>query len=124
MRYGFILVAAASLAACGFVRDEKIDGPYRFVATDSKQDAGVCFALADGNCVGRIPERVVAVAYNSDFVVGRVRQARGVTSFYYVIRKVDGPLVDPSVSVRGPFDAIAFEAERSRLGLPEPKPTS
>ncbi|MNT16984.1 hypothetical protein D3C71_436990 [compost metagenome] len=122
MRYWFVLAAAAGLAACGFVQDEKIDGPYRFVAVDSEREAGVCFALADGSCIGRIPERVVAVAYNSDFVVGEVRQTPDVTSFYYVIRKVDGPQVDPSVSVRGPFDAIAFEAERSRLGLPEPKP--
>jgi hypothetical protein len=108
------------LAACGFVRDETINGPYRLVAVDVPEEVGICYALESGDCLRRIPDRVTAVAYNAEYVVAEVTGAGA--GFYYIIRASDGPLVDPSVSVRGPLSATAFEQEQSRLGLPVPLP--
>ena len=36
----------------------------------------------------------------------------------YLIRALDGPSSDPSVSVRGPYGAGDLDAETKRLGLP------
>jgi hypothetical protein len=43
---------------------------------------------------------------------------RKITEYFYLVRSMDGPVADPSASVRGPFDAETFEAEKSRLRLP------
>ena len=109
----------AALTACGFVHDERIDGPYRLSAIDVDEEMSVCYDLGDA-CVGRIPGTVFAVGSNAAYVVAARHPAndRSRTEYYYLIRELDGPLVDPSVTVRGPFDLKAFQAEAERLGLP------
>ena len=107
------------LAACGFVTDEHIDGPYRLVAIDVNEDMGVCYSV-NRDCVGRIPETVFAVGWNNSFIVAarHPKNDRSRVEYFYIDRAVDGTFVDPSVSVRGPFDSQAFEQEKRRLGLP------
>jgi hypothetical protein len=103
-----------------------IDGPYRLDMGDVEEDANVCYELADGNCVERIPQTVFAVGASRDYVVaarhphafGSVPLDRSRTEYFYLVRALDGPLKDPSASVRGPFDRLSFERERRRLGLP------
>jgi len=113
------LLIAASIAACGFVHDQTIDGPYRLVAIDVDEQMDVCYSIQDA-CVGRIGETVFAVGHDGAYIVAARHPAnnRKVTEYFYLIRSMDGPAVDPSVSVRGPFDASKFEAERVRLRLP------
>ena len=81
----------------------------------------VCYAFEDG-CVGRIPETVFQVGFDERYVVAASHPTPNSVAYFYIIRDLDGLLVDPSVSVRGPFDATAFAEERSRIGLPELKP--
>lgn len=117
MRRAFLLFPFAfSLTACGFVHDEHIDGPYRLVAVDVMEDMAVCYELRDG-CIGRIPETVYAVGFNEKYLVvaRHPNSDRSKSEYYYVERGLDGPLVDPSVSVRGPFVAAEFESEESAL---------
>jgi hypothetical protein len=113
---GLILLA---VAGCGFVHDEAIDGPYRLIATDVDEQMSVCYTLRDG-CIGRIAAIVYAVGYDSQYVVAARHPAsnRTATEYFYLARSLDGPSVDPSVSVRGPFDAATFEVQRDKLHLP------
>ena len=115
-----IFAATALLAGCGFVHDERLDGAYRLNAVDADSEMSVCYDLGDGNCIGRISEAVFAVCWNSSYLVA-ARHPHGDKSrveYFYLVRALDGPLVDPSVTVRGPFDLQSFEQERQRLGLP------
>jgi hypothetical protein len=120
------LLTGAALSACGApVFDRQIDGPYRLRATDSEQERMVCYGLDLDSCVERIPAFVVAVGSNANFVVAERHplkadgfRATGADEYFYIDRKVDGPYVDPSVSVHGPFDLAAYGAEQARLGLP------
>jgi hypothetical protein len=115
-----ILATTALLAGCGFVHDELLDGPYRLTAIDANSQMSVCYDLGDGNCIGRISETVFAVGWNGSYLVA-ARHPHGDESkveYFYLIRELDGPLVDPSVTARGPFDLRSFEREHQRLGLP------
>jgi hypothetical protein len=113
------LLIAVTVAACGFVHDQTIDGPYRLVAIDVEEQMDVCYSIQDA-CVGRIGETVFAVGHDASYIVAARHPAnnRKVTEYFYLVRSMDGPIVDPSASVRGPFDAGKFDAERVRLRLP------
>jgi hypothetical protein len=114
-----LLVAVAALAACGFVHDQNIDGPYRLVAIDVDEQMGVCYSIKDA-CVGRIGETVFAVGHDASYIVAARHPSnnRNVTEFFYLVRSLDGPTTDSSASVRGPFDAGQYDVERARLRLP------
>lgn len=118
LRAGSLLIALA-VTACGFVHDQTIDGPYRLVAIDVMEQMDVCYSIQDA-CVGRIPETVFAVGHDASYIVAARHPLnnRQVTEYFYLIRSIDGPIADPSASVRGPFDAGKFEAQRVRLRLP------
>ena len=120
-RANLAVLACLSLSACGFVRDKHIDGPYRLVAIDVDEQSSICYALKGGDCVGRIEETVFAVGFDASYIVAARHPSndRSKTEYYYLIRALDGPLADPSVTVRGPFDAVAFDGERARLTLPK-----
>jgi len=110
---------AVAVAACGFVHDQKIDGPYRLVAIDVEEQMDVCYSMQDA-CVGRIGETVFSVGHDASYIVAARHPSnnRKVTEYFYLIRSMDGPIADPSASVRGPFDLDKFEAERAQLRLP------
>jgi hypothetical protein len=113
------LLCTALVTACGFVHDQKIDGPYRLVAIDVDEQMDVCYSIQDA-CVGRISETVFAVGHDASYIVAARHPSnnRKITEYFYLVRSMDGPVADPSASVRGPFDAETFEAERIRLRLP------
>ena len=120
----WLLTLAVALSGCGYIYDEPVSGPYRLVAVDIPEQMRVCYTLEGGDCVGRIPETVFEVGFDDRYIVASSRSPSNDVTYFYIIRAGDGPHVDPSVSVRGPFDATAFAGERSRLGLPELKPIS
>jgi hypothetical protein len=69
MRKILVFISAAiALSACGFVRDEHIDGPYRLVAIDIAEQTDVCYEI-QGGCIGRIPATVYAVGFNGTYLV-------------------------------------------------------
>jgi hypothetical protein len=113
------LLCTVLVTACGFVHDQKIDGPYRLVAIDVDEQMAVCYSIQDA-CVGRISETVFAVGHDASYIVAARHPSnnRKITEYFYLIRSMDGPLADPSASVRGPFDAETFKAEIVRLRLP------
>lgn len=120
MHRTFVLVLfAISLGACGVVHDEHIDGPYRLVAIDVSEQMAICHEL-EGDCVGRIPETVYAVGFDTKYLVAarHPNNDQSRTEYYYLTRALDGPLIDPSTTVSGPFNASEFEVERRRLDLP------
>jgi hypothetical protein len=111
-----------ALGGCnlGFSHDEKIDGPYRLIAVDTKDQLSVCYELPSGDSIGRIPETVVAVGHNDEYIVAqRQLLSSGSIEYYYLIRKEDSVHADPAKSVRGPFTSEEFKAEKSSLNLPE-----
>ena len=118
--------ALLTLSSC-YTGAGRIDGPYRLEITDIPEDAIVCYELAGGDCVGRVPETVFAVGFNRNYVVAArhphqftdATLDRSPTEYFYIVRSLDGPLTDPRQSVRGPFDESAFRREQKRLGLPE-----
>ena len=119
------LALAFAISGCGPVNDERISGPYKLWATDIDEQLHVCYALEDG-CIGRIPATVFEVGYDDRHIVAGVDQHNDGSEirFYYIIRSLDGPLVDPSVSVKGPFFSDQFEQEKVRLALPQTRPVS
>lgn len=126
MRTWFLLGAALTVGSCGFVHDETLDGPYRLVAVDVFEQMAICHELEGGNCVGRIPPTVVQSGFDERYIVGASQDEEGdrPLAYYYIIRATDGPNVDPSISVRGPFTAAEFASESSRLRLPHLSPVA
>jgi len=118
----FVLAFVASLlfAGCGFVHDERIDGPYCLNAVDVDAEMSVCYSLPGGDAVGRIKSTVFAVGSNKDFIVAQRHPNgdRSITEYYYLIRSCDSAYADPTNSVRGPLTENEFEEVALRLGLP------
>ncbi len=79
----------------------------------------VCYKIPDG-CLGRISETVYAVGDDALYVVAARHPIsnRKATEYFYLVRVLDGPSVDPSATVHGPFDAATFDAERVCMHLP------
>lgn len=124
-RFIFLPILSGLLASCDG-GSGRIDGPYLLDMVDIPEDGNVCYELEDGDCVERIPQTVFAVGYNSDFIVaarhphrfGDRTLDRSRAEYFYIVRSLDGPLVTPADSVRGPFDLATFERYRRSLGLP------
>ena len=114
------LVACLLLVGCGFVCDERIDGPYHLNAVDVEDQMSVSYSLPGGDSIGRISSTVFAVGKNKDFLVAK-RHPNGdrtITEFYYLIRANDSAYAEPTKSVRGPFTEKEFKEAAIRLGLP------
>ena len=113
------VLSAVVLSGCGFVHDETIVGPYRLVAIDVEEEMDVCYSIKDG-CIGRIPATVFATGFNHEYIVAarHPNRDRSKVEYFYLIRSLDGELVDPSLTVKGPFDAAGYQAEQIKLGLP------
>jgi hypothetical protein len=117
------------VAGCGFVADEVLDGPYRLVAIDVREDMSLCRSIGTkGDCVGDgLPGPTVFQAgANSQYVVlarhpsGRNESLnRSVTEFYYVLRQANEWDAVKPVSVMGPFNELEYRQEKTRLQLPE-----
>nr|WP_314433292.1 hypothetical protein [uncultured Brevundimonas sp.] len=121
----FLLPATLALAGCNApVIDQDVVGPYRLVATDTPAEQMLCYSLSDGNCVERVPATVFEIGYDNRYIVASVDEDNDGShlSYYYIARPLDGPLVDPSVSVKGPLSLQEFEREESRLALPKARP--
>ena len=123
-----MLGAVLLLAACfPFDYDgEKITGPYEIVAIDTDEATSLSYDLGDGGSIGRVSETVFAVGWNDKYIVAarhphtfsQPTLDKTQTEYFYIIRSKDGPYVDPSVAVKGPYDEAAFAQEKGRLGLP------
>jgi hypothetical protein len=123
------LALSLCLAACGFVQDEAIDGPYRLVAIDIDEDMTLCRSVGTrGDCVGDgLPEPTVFQAgANAQYIVfarhpykSGERPDRSVTEFYYISRKANEWDVAVRVPVSGPFTESEYQEEKRRLQLPE-----
>jgi hypothetical protein len=109
------------VAGCGFVRDERLDGPYRLVAIDISEDMSLCRSFgAAGDCVGD------GLPWNAQYIVfarhpyrGEGHPDRSVTEFYYVARQANESDVSKPVSVSGPFSETEYLQEKKRLQLPD-----
>jgi hypothetical protein len=114
------ITLAIPLAACGFVHDEKVIGPYRMVATDIDEEMALCYRLEDGGCVGRIDETVFAFGANAHFIVAKQHPRNDKTTTNYFILDIakDAPLADPKVSVTGPMSESEFLARARTSTLP------
>ncbi len=102
-----------------------ISGPYELVAVDIIEQSEIAYRLDGQNLTERVFPTVFATGYDRDYIVAArhpmtkdYRLDKSKTEYYYIIRAKDGPAVDPSVAVRGPFNASGFEAETQRLHLP------
>jgi hypothetical protein len=115
------LIATVVLSGCGFVHDEHLTGPYRLIAVDTLDQMGVSYGLPGGNAVGRIPETVFSVGWNSRYLVAKQhpKDDRSITHFYYLDVSRDSTYADPSASVTGPLSESEFLRKRAELGLPE-----
>jgi len=123
MRATFGLLAMSLLVACGQpVRGEKVDGAYYIIAADDPEDRHLSYDVGGGG-IGLIEETVTGVGHDSRYITveRRPRTPPGPLEYYYIDRTQDRP-ADPPRVIEGPFDATAFAAEQSRLGLPELKP--
>lgn len=133
MRFAPVIgTAALLLAGCfgsGFLHDEPLDGPWRLVAIDAREDMTLCRRLKESACVGDMLHgpTVFAAGIDDRYVVyARHPEAfpdapqREETEFHYVIRTPgeDQPAGLKAENIKGPFNETAFEAERRRLGLP------
>ncbi len=118
---GTWVVTMLTLSAC-FPWDaggRKLDDTYELHAIDTREDMALYHRLPNGNKIGRIERTVFAVGWDSSHLIAKRHPTRDRTrTEYYVLeRRKDSPSSDPSESVRGPYDSLAFDRERSRLGV-------
>ncbi|MGY3037774.1 hypothetical protein ACVIIV_006944 [Bradyrhizobium sp. USDA 4354] len=122
-------VISLCVAACGFVRDDVLDEPYRLVAVDSLEDMALCRSIGTNrDCVGDgLPGPTVFQAgSNAQYIVfARHPRRRGespnrsVTEFYYISRSRNEQDATVPVLLSGPFNEPEYQDEKRRLQLPE-----
>ena len=123
-----MILSAGLLAVAGCwefpAYDEPVDGPYRLFAADNEDQVELSYNLGGGSLIGRVDQTVFGVGWDAKYIVAERHPDRNghpdkdTTEYFYVIRALDGPYKNPADSVRGPFDAFQFNAEKARLGLP------
>jgi nitrous oxide reductase accessory protein NosL len=115
------LIATLLISGCGFVHDEHLTGPYRLIAVETLDQMDISYGFPSGNTVGRIPETVFSVGWNSRYLVAKQhpKKDRSITHFYYLDMSRDSTDADPSASVTGPLSESEFLRKRAELGLPE-----
>lgn len=120
IKFAAVLSVAVLFFCCGFVHDEKLVGPYRLNAVDTLSQMSVVYDLGNGTSIGRIPETVFSVGWDSRYIVAKQHpnNNRAVTNFYYLEIAKDSSYADPNASVIGPLSAQEFAARQTQLKLP------
>jgi hypothetical protein len=114
-----LAICLFSLAGCRpLAHDETLIGPYHLRAEQTDEQMHLCYVLPNGDSVGRIEPYVFAVGWDEHYIVAKQLPSRGITNFFILNISLDGPLVDPSVSLTGPLTGHAFKAKSSELHLP------
>lgn len=118
---------ALLLAGCDVIHDESLSEPYRFLAIDSADSMVVCRSTAGGGCVGEYLPRPTVFAAGADalyVVIARhpadangQNTSRGVTEYYYVVRRPADDFQRPE-DLTGPLTRAQFDEATRRLGLP------
>jgi hypothetical protein len=117
MRHALAALTLLLLAACGFVHDEHIDGPYRLVAVDSLSDMVVCYDLGGGNCIGRTPSMTTGYGFSERWITAVVRRGAQ-TEYYFIDRNADHRYLNGTEITQGSFSESQFLARAQELGLP------
>ena len=117
-----LVFSAVLLTGCHFgsAHDELLIGPYHLSAGKVLEEMHVCYALTNGDSVGRIDGTVFAVGWNDRFIVAKQhpRTNRKITNFYILDISRDSTYADPSVCVTGPLSAAEFDGMQTKLHLP------
>lgn len=113
------------LVGCGFVQDEAIIGPYRWIAVDDPNDMTVCYTVGQEDCVGRIPGTVFSVGWDDRYIVAKQHALNDPSTTHYFILEMarDSLYAEPSASVTGPLTEQAFTEKAKALHLPNFKKT-
>lgn len=119
MRWLLPILTLMFLAGCGFVHDERIDGPYRLVAIDTERDMHVCYDMGHGNCLGRTPSTVTGYGFNDRWVTATVQRNSGAPiEYYFIDRLAERRTLNAAGITQGPLRPEEFEARARELGLP------
>lgn len=117
---------AMLLSGCGFVFDERIDGPYRLVAVDTMDEMHVCFDMGHGDCHGRTPPTTYGYGWNERYIVAVTTSRTGYDrapnppgpEYWYIDRSRDRRGLNDFEITQGPFTSAEFATLRGQLGLP------
>lgn len=123
------LIAPFALSGCFtslFALDEKVDGPWRLVETDTAQDRILCRGDDSGQgCVSEIDAMVYAAGWDKHYIVavrhplleaGRPDMSK--SEYYYIPRSPDEAKPTWRAAPRGPFSKTQFRDATTRLKLP------
>lgn len=114
-----IALCLVLLTACGFVHDERIDGPYRLVAIDTMSDMMVCIDVDGGICHGRTPSTTTGYGFNDRWITASVRRGPSMrTEYYFIDRALDRSHLNAAEVTQGPLSEAEFLARSQQLGLP------
>lgn len=127
---GILVILALAGCFAFAVYDEKLDGPYRLVATDTMDDMVLCWSDGSDLCEGIVQDKVIAAGANERFVVVArevnlepfgepPRYARDL-EYYYVVRTRDEAFRSPlSNNLIGPLTKSRFAQSKRKLNLPD-----
>jgi len=114
-----VIVVGFFLTSCFDSSTEIIDGNYVVERWDIDANTCLSYQLPSGSSIGRVEGRVVNLGWNNDFfIVERIPRGLKTSEFFIIDRRLDGPYVDPSVTVFGPFMKKDFSKERKEIGVP------
>jgi hypothetical protein len=115
-------IGASLLMGCGMgsLHDEKLVGPYHLAAINTLEDMQVCYALSNGDTVGRIEGTVYAVGWNDSFIVAKQHphNNRSITRYYVLDISRDSTYANPATCISGPLTEAEFRSMQSVFGLP------
>lgn len=94
---------------------------YKLMSRDVQKQWGLYYSLPDGNAVGRIRARIVAVGWSEEYIIAKQcpSENSSITNFYLLNMAIDDGYTDPSKCVIGPLTAEQFQAMRSALHIPD-----
>lgn len=116
--FGLIL-ALLSFNWSGFSHYQRVSENYALVSNTGASDLHLSYLLPNGDAIGRIPGKVVAVGWDARYVVAQRQVGSGSqVEFFYLDRKVDGPYAETSRVVFGPFSRAEYLTLEKKLSLP------
>ncbi len=105
--------------SCGFAFKKHILGQYYLVGVDSKSDVTVCFKLATGDFIGKIPHTLIEYGYNDSFLVGKSKEYnKNFVTYYIIDMRKDSEFAHEKNFRIGPINQVEFDSIwRKRLNI-------
>ena len=105
-----LLQLLITLYSCGFAYKKHIVGKYHLIAVDTRTDISLCYEISSGDCIGRVPARVIEYGYSDSLLVAKAKEyGKASPSFYIIDMRKDSDYAHEEQFRIGPLTESEFD---------------